>query len=204
MRSLCYGHVVITLRAAGYIIEKGVFDTFTLPLATNSLQLNSSTILYLPFTLQSVVNWTSRTSYLQLLSSVDTPASRKTMYFLIHTSYHARPFLTTVAFIARDFRTWGCRVDCHASDSPYIAEIKLREKQARNSTWRAELMELWAREVISRKRSASSQEQDYQVAYDEHLPAEERRFAKVSNVVQDFIHRVAAFGEFSLSSQCVS
>ncbi|KAH7551621.1 hypothetical protein BM1_09255 [Bipolaris maydis] len=79
--------------------------------------------------------------------------------YLIHTPQLHRPFLTTVPFIAGDFVSWGYRVDQHASNSPYIAEIRAREKKqhadrkGRDVSQRTKLMEIWAHEIIERKKT---------------------------------------------------
>ncbi|KAL6165835.1 hypothetical protein ACJQWK_09051 [Exserohilum turcicum] len=79
--------------------------------------------------------------------------------YLIHTPLMHRPFLTTVPFIAGDFAAWGYRVDQHQSNSPYVAEIRARERQehmkrrARDVSQRTRLMEMWATEIIERKKS---------------------------------------------------
>ena len=122
------------------------------------------------------------------------------MYYLIHTPHHPRPFLTTVAFIARDFRSWNCRVDCHALDSPYITEIRLRETRINRTEWRTELMELWAREVISRKRPSTQStttppttttNQDSDTEADS---PRDRRIARASSLAQDFILALSTHG----------
>ena len=121
-----------------------------------------------------------------------------TMYYLIHTAAHTRPFLTTLSFIAQDFRDWGFRVDCHLHESRYIAEIRLRERIINRTEWRVELMEIWAREVISRKmqeREQGCQTQAVQPSSDASLSQEERRIARASSVAQDFVDGIAAFGE---------
>ncbi|KAF1846826.1 uncharacterized protein K460DRAFT_285718 [Cucurbitaria berberidis CBS 394.84] len=119
------------------------------------------------------------------------------MYYLIHTSSCTRPFLTVIAFIARDFRGWGYRVDCHPRESKYIAEIRIRERAMNGTKWRVELMEIWAREVIS--RTTQERESGDQVPTmrptGEELSHEERRIERASNFVQDFVDGIAAFGD---------
>ncbi|KAH7398185.1 hypothetical protein BKA66DRAFT_437269 [Pyrenochaeta sp. MPI-SDFR-AT-0127] len=131
------------------------------------------------------------------------------MYYLIHTTNHIRPFLTTHNFIAQDFCTWGCRVDVHPHESQYIAEIRRREKEKNRTEWRVELMEIWAREVVIRKKQERERRHQIQAIAptsnvvqqtapmaQEDSSQEERRTAVVGNLVQDFVDSIAAFDKF--------
>ncbi|RMZ72482.1 hypothetical protein GMOD_00007476 [Pyrenophora seminiperda CCB06] len=133
--------------------------------------------------------------------------------YLVHAAEHPRPYLTTVHFVARDFAAWGYRVDQHAADSAYIKEVRSREKQqhmsrkARSVSRRTKLMEMWAVEVLNRKRrergddtsssdmslpAAAAQQETHEV--DTGFGAIGVRVKKAGDVVQDFIHGVASLG----------
>ncbi|KAF2855550.1 hypothetical protein T440DRAFT_535579 [Plenodomus tracheiphilus IPT5] len=115
------------------------------------------------------------------------------MYYLVLTTHHDRPYPCKVAFVARDFELWGCRVDRYPDDSPYIAEIRGREARGNPKEMRRiDLMEIWAREVISRKRQIQPSPVERRVS-DEHLSEENWRYARASSLVQDFIRGLAAF-----------
>ncbi|KAI0577224.1 hypothetical protein TUN199_05920 [Pyrenophora tritici-repentis] len=122
--------------------------------------------------------------------------------YLIHTAQHPRPFLTTVPFVARDFAAWGYRVDHHAADSAYIVEVRAREKmqhmrrKARSASRRTKLMEIWAHEVLERKRGERGNVSMTTPAeeVDTGFGAIEARVKKAGDVVQDFINGVAALG----------
>ncbi|CAO2654653.1 Nn.00g113860.m01.CDS01 [Neocucurbitaria sp. VM-36] len=119
------------------------------------------------------------------------------MFYLIHTSHYTRPFLTSIAFIARDFREWGYCVDCHPLRSKYIAEIRLREQRKNRVEWRIELMEIWARETISRR--TQSLDRGYQtqaiqpISQTSPSSQEDRRVERASSMTQDFIDGIASF-----------
>ncbi|KAH9874387.1 hypothetical protein IAQ61_003576 [Plenodomus lingam] len=120
------------------------------------------------------------------------------MYYVVLTTHHNRPYLSKIAFIARDFESWGCRVDHYPDDSPYIAEIQRREKRGnRREVRRVNIMELWAREVVARKYEFRSRmPMAIPVVTEEHLPGESRRHARTSEIVQDFIWGLVAFGMY--------
>lgn len=122
------------------------------------------------------------------------------MFYLIQTPFHSRPYLTSVAFLARDFRTWGCRVDTYSESSPYIAEIRYREKQFNQTSWRIELMEHWSRETLSRRQQERQRGYHIQtitpIAQDESS-TEDARLERTSAVLQDFMDGVAANSECS-------
>ncbi|KAF1944363.1 hypothetical protein EJ02DRAFT_398531 [Clathrospora elynae] len=121
------------------------------------------------------------------------------MIYLIHTKEYPRPFLTTLPFVARDFSEWGFRVDRHTTDSAYIAEIRPRERNTRTNRteWRVEVMEMWAREVLCRKREERNQclHAQPQRATDENQAQEDCRFERACKMMQDFVEGLAAFGE---------
>ncbi|EFQ94768.1 hypothetical protein PTT_07456 [Pyrenophora teres f. teres 0-1] len=124
-----------------------------------------------------------------------------TRVYLIHTAQDPRPFLTTVPFVARDFAAWGYRVDEHAADSAYIVEVRAREKmqhtrqKARSASRRMKLMEIWAHEVLERKRRERG---DVSVPTTTEVDAGfgviGARVKRAGDVVQDFINGVAALG----------
>ncbi|KAF2129425.1 hypothetical protein P153DRAFT_423023 [Dothidotthia symphoricarpi CBS 119687] len=117
------------------------------------------------------------------------------MYYLIHTTYHSRPYVSIIPFIARDFRKWGYRVDSYTSDSPYIAEVKLREKIAGPGMGRTEIMEIWAREVVGRRwQGHIAQQSEVEGMVEEGLSLLEKREARASGMVGDFVFGVAEFG----------
>ena len=132
-----------------------------------------------------------------------------TRIYLVHTTQHPRPFLTTVPFVARDFAAWGYRVDQHAADSAYIVEVRAREKQqhmsrkARSASRRTKLMEIWAHEVLERKQrerdetSMSNSAEGATAEPDMGFGVIEARIKKAGDVVQDFIN-----GVVSLGSEC--
>lgn len=109
------------------------------------------------------------------------------MYYLIHTPQHSRPYLSTVSFLANDFASWGCRVTRHESDSPYIAEIRYQEKRHRSTYRRIELMEVWAKEVLIRKKHGTQ-------AVINAVSVPEVRKERVSAFVQDFVSALSVFG----------
>ena len=126
--------------------------------------------------------------------------------YLIHTSQHPRPFLTTVPFVARDFAAWGYRVDQHAADSAYIVEVRAREKQqhmsrkAGSASRRTKLMEIWAHEVLDRKQRERDDASDPTSA-EQEIPemttsfgAIEARVKRTGDMVQDFFNGVASLG----------
>lgn len=129
-----------------------------------------------------------------------------TRVYLVHTTQHPRPFLTTVPFVARDFAAWGYRVDQHAADSAYIVEVRAREKQqhmrrkARSESRRTKLMEIWAHEVLERKRRERDEISVPDSAEGETAEPNtgfgviEVRIKKAGEVVQDFINGVASLG----------
>ncbi|CAN9189743.1 unnamed protein product [Alternaria alternata] len=116
--------------------------------------------------------------------------------YLIHTTQHTRPFLTTVPFIARDFASWGYRVDHHAADSPYIIEVRSREdvehmkRTDRGSSRRTKLMGIWANELVRRKRQQRGDARGGEI----QMPVAnggfgslEARVKKAGDLVQDVI-----------------
>lgn len=123
--------------------------------------------------------------------------------YLIHTTQHTRPFLTTVPFIARDFAAWGHRVDHHPADSAYITEIRSREdvehvnRKDRGGSRRTKLMEIWATEAVRRKRRQRREPRGIEI---ETLMGEggfgpqDARVKKAGDMVQDVIDGVASFG----------
>lgn len=130
--------------------------------------------------------------------------------YLIYTPSMPRPFLTTVPFVARDFASWGYRVDQHASDSPYIAEIRAREKaehakrKGREVSQRTKLMEMWAREIIERKREREARRADVgreEDAARPNLEAEnacgfpDARMKRTGKFVHDFLNAINESGE---------
>lgn len=110
------------------------------------------------------------------------------MYYLIDTPHHPRPYLSTISFIANDFANWGCRITRYASSTPYIAEIRYQEKRIRPAHRRIELMEIWAKEVLSRK-----QQQTAPASID--APTTDARKERASAFVQDFITSLSVFGK---------
>lgn len=132
--------------------------------------------------------------------------------YLIHTPQLHRPFLTTVPFIAGDFVSWGYRVDQHASNSPYIAEIRVREKKqhanrkGRDVSQRTKLMEIWAHEIVERKkteREARRQNSRRGEEGGQTTDSETRnpclhtdpRMKKTGDFVQDFLGGIVEVGE---------
>ncbi|KAJ4323582.1 hypothetical protein N0V94_001775 [Neodidymelliopsis sp. IMI 364377] len=109
------------------------------------------------------------------------------MYYLIHTPHHPRPYLSTVSFIANDFATWGCRVTRHAKNSPYITEVRYQEKKNRPASRRIELMEVWAKEVLARKRNQNASQ------VPSTAPSLEARKDRASDFVKDFISTLSTF-----------
>lgn len=137
-------------------------------------------------------------SYRPSLASFKPVSLTATMYYLVHTTAHTRPFITSLSFVAQDYRAWGYQVDSYPHESKYIAEIQLRERLVRRTEWRVELIELWSREVIRRKtqeRERGHSTPAIQPPSDALLSPEERRIARTSSVAQDFVDGVAAFGE---------
>lgn len=120
-------------------------------------------------------------------------ASSRKMYYLVHLPTQHRPYITTLPYIALDFRKWGYRVDTYANDSKYIAEIRSREKAIK---WKVELSEMWAREIVTRMRQDRERGNSDDGAYPEirGLSTEERRYERASRIVQHFIDALAAFG----------
>lgn len=139
-----------------------------------------------------------------------TIETRGAKVYLIHTPQHPRPFLTTVPFIARDFASWGFRVDHHASNSPYIAEVQLRERirhanrKERDGSRRTKLMAIWASEIVERKRrrresrtintEGEEQRPDMQDA-DGGFGNLDARIKKAGDLVQDFLDAMVDCGE---------
>jgi hypothetical protein len=82
--------------------------------------------------------------------------TRSEAYFLVHTTHHTRPYITNVGFIAQDFRKWECRVDSHPRDSPYVNEIRWREKAIYGTEKRISLVEIWAKETLRRRREQNA------------------------------------------------
>jgi hypothetical protein len=122
--------------------------------------------------------------------------------YLIHTTQHTRPFLTTVPFIARDFASWGYRVDHHAADSAYVTEIRSREnvehrnRKDRSGSRRTKLMEIWANEVVRRKQRQREEESSIEIAMaDGGFGEQDARVKKAGDLVQDVIDGVVASGE---------
>ncbi|KAI8942411.1 hypothetical protein NX059_000485 [Plenodomus lindquistii] len=119
------------------------------------------------------------------------------MYFLIFTTHHERPYPCKVAFVARDFESWGCRVSRYPNDSPYIAEIKYREgRRNRKEVQRIDLMEIWAREIIVRRRESTQSRYMAEVmdqGANGQRSEEEGRLQRASKIVQDFTCAVVAF-----------
>ncbi|KAH9881849.1 hypothetical protein J1614_001020 [Plenodomus biglobosus] len=120
------------------------------------------------------------------------------MFYLIFTTYHDRPYPCKVAFMARDLKSWGCRVDRYPDNSPYIAELRAREERGNpKQVRRIDLTEIWAREVIARKRECWLHMSMLQpTVTEDHLPEECRRHARASGIVQDFIWGLVAFGMY--------
>ncbi|KAG9194426.1 hypothetical protein G6011_04461 [Alternaria panax] len=125
--------------------------------------------------------------------------------YLIHTTQHTRPFLTTVPFIARDFASWGSRVDHHAADSPYITEIRSREdvehmnRTDRGGSRRTKLMEIWTTELVRRKRQQRGKTNGIGIQMsvaDGGFGSIEARVKKAGELVQDVMDGLAAFGRY--------
>jgi hypothetical protein len=123
-------------------------------------------------------------------ATVNPNTNTSAMYYLIHTPNHPRPYLSTVSFIANDFATWGCRVTRHAKNSPYITEVRYQEKKNRPASRRIELMEVWAKEVLSRKRDQDVSQ------LPSTAPSLEARKDRASGFVQDFISTLSTFGMY--------
>ncbi|KAL6161843.1 hypothetical protein ACJBU6_00941 [Exserohilum turcicum] len=130
--------------------------------------------------------------------------------YLIHTPLMHRPFLTTVPFIAGDFAAWGYRVDQHQSNSPYVAEIRARERQehmkrrARDVSQRTRLMEMWATEIIERKKSERQARRRSGMPVEAQIRQEptmqgasgfpHARVKKTGDFVQDFLNGLVECG----------
>ncbi|RAR01475.1 hypothetical protein DDE82_006463 [Stemphylium lycopersici] len=125
--------------------------------------------------------------------------------------WHPRPFLTTIPFIARDFASWGFRVDHHASNSLYIAEVQLREKighsnrKERDGSRRTKLMAIWASEIVERKRrrrdtgtmntEGEQEGPDTQEEADSGFGNLNARIKRAGDLVQDFLDAMVDCGE---------
>lgn len=189
-----FAKYISTSQSLGSRIFRGQRSNLLHTFRKGSIQVHSITLL--PTTFLDMVyhsniyqNLPSQSRRPNITSTTTTTASQTSrgpnMYYLIHTSHHQRPYLSTVSFIANDFAQWGCRVTCHAKDSPYINEIRFQEKRTRPATRRIELMEVWAKEVVTRKQQARSYRS---------LPEFETRKERASNFVQDFICALSSFG----------
>ncbi|KAI4638733.1 hypothetical protein J4E93_009761 [Alternaria ventricosa] len=122
--------------------------------------------------------------------------------YLIHTTQHNRPFLTTVPFIARDFAAWGHRVDHHPAESAYITEIRSREdvehanRKDRGGSRRTKLMEIWATEAVRRKRRQRGGPRGIEIEMsmaNGGFGPQDARVKKAGDLVQDVIDGVASF-----------
>jgi hypothetical protein len=131
--------------------------------------------------------------------------------YLIHTTQHTRPFLTTVPFIARDFASWGYRVDHHAADSPYIIEVRSREdvehmkRTDRGGSRRTKLMGIWANELVRRKRQQRGDARGGEIQMpvaNGGFGSSEARVKKAGDLVQDVIDGLVASGEYKSSTRC--
>lgn len=127
------------------------------------------------------------------------------MPYLIHTPHHPRPYITTLAFLARDFLAWGCRVDTYPDNSAYIAEIRYREKKwsrSRGLDQKEGLVEIWAREVVVKRRQSRETTGLGGMRGDDGegedvLGAENERLERMTGVLREFVEGVAECGEFS-------
>jgi hypothetical protein len=105
------------------------------------------------------------------------------MHYIVDTPYHPRPYYTTLAFLAHDFKNWGWRIASYESNSAYVATFVEREKQQRYRypKERIDLREIWAREVVLRANSGIAQDDD--------------RTERVASMLRDFIVGLSAFGK---------
>jgi hypothetical protein len=104
------------------------------------------------------------------------------MHYIVDTPYHSRPYYTTLAFFAHDFKSWGWRVGSYESNSAYVATFVRREQlhHCRYPDERIDLREIWAREVVLRANSGIAQEDD--------------RTERAAIMLRDFIVALSALG----------
>lgn len=124
------------------------------------------------------------------------------MPYLVHTPNHPRPYLTTLAFLARDFLTWGCRVDTYPDDSAYIAEIRYREKKwsrSRGLEQKEGLVEIWAREVGERRRGVRRGDDGEGEGEEDVLSTGNERLERMTTVLREFVEGVGDCGESFVS-----
>jgi hypothetical protein len=108
------------------------------------------------------------------------------MQYLIDVPGFTHPYLTTLAFIAHDFRKWGHRVSVHALDSRYIIEVRFQERKRKLATSRPSLTEMWAKQFMSQRAGYSS--------IPTVLSQEDTRLDRVSRMIEDFFRNIAAIG----------
>ena len=107
------------------------------------------------------------------------------MQFLIKTLQDARPYLSSLPFVAHDFRQWGHSVESYPDDSKYITEVRYREQRQKLASSRATLMEVWIQEVIARQ---------HQPPTNPTPSLEDIRLERVSGMVQDYFRAIAKIG----------
>jgi len=105
------------------------------------------------------------------------------MHYIVGTTYHSRPYYTTLAFLAHDFKNWGWRVGSYESNSPYVATFMAHEQVVKNR-YRDEricIREIWVREVVLRADSG--------------IVREDGRVERVASMLRDFFVGLVPFGE---------
>lgn len=133
--------------------------------------------------------------HLPVKTQTDSPlqeSKKNAMFFLIQTSQHPRPYLSTISFIANDFAAWGFRVSVHAEHSPYIHEIRYRELEQRPGVQRMHLIAIWIAEALRR----GNQQSEYTFERTEDTLA--TRQARASTFTQEFFRAIGLFSGFVL------
>ncbi|KAH8728636.1 hypothetical protein GQ44DRAFT_573579, partial [Phaeosphaeriaceae sp. PMI808] len=72
------------------------------------------------------------------------------MIFLIQIPSQVHPYLSTLQFTAYDFQKWGHSVTSYPEGASHMKDIKRQQRKLKIERKRPALMEVWAREVISR------------------------------------------------------
>ncbi|KAH3959396.1 hypothetical protein HBI56_171660 [Parastagonospora nodorum] len=108
------------------------------------------------------------------------------MQYLIDVPGFTHPYLTTLAFIAHDFRKRGHRVSEHAFDSRYIIEVRFQERKRKLATSRPSMTEMWAKQFMSQRAGYS--------AIPTVLSQEDTRLDRMSRMIEDFFRNIAAIG----------
>jgi hypothetical protein len=109
-----------------------------------------------------------------------------TSQHLVHAPGYSQPYLTSLAFIAHDFRQWGHVVTTHPGRSEDLTEVRYGQRNANLAKTRPYIIEVWAKEVMRR--------------HDAHSVAppvfsqEDKRIERLSAMAGDFIKALAGVG----------